>query len=234
MGRAHSWHALVLAAALCCGAGCHKVFRGRATQPNPLSHPNETLRVSEPITIVTGDMELEVPRPPGVGNASLLKKDRYPLKNVASFTVVSRDRLRFHVQLEHKWEEWADLHNWDASIVDSEGRRFVPERVERGDPKVVVFMWDYEVRSYRRDSFGDIAHVNNDGHRRRQPLGSLSLFRGKGDYVFYSRDIFTPDTKWITLVVERPGMAFAFTWKFADLDLYPGIAQRAPGEPLDR
>jgi len=228
MGRARWLSALVFVVALCSWAGCDRVFRGRTSQPNPLSHPNETLRISEPITIVTGDMELEVPRAPGPGSASVQHNQRLPLNNMASFTVVSRDRLRFHVQIEHKWEEWADLHNWDASIITSQGRRYEPERVEQGRPKHVVLMWDYEVRSYQPDSFGDISYVRNDGHKRRQPLGSLSLFRGRGDYVFYSRDIFTPQLEWITLVVERRGVAFAFTWKFTDPEIGPGLASAVP------
>ncbi len=224
MGRARLFVGVVFVVALCFGASCDRVFRGKTSQPNPLVHPNETLRISEPIVIITGDMELEVPRAPGVGSASLQHNERYHLRNKASFTVVSRDRLRFHVQLEHKWEEFADLHNWDASIIDSTGRRFEPEQVEQGKPEHVVFMWDYEVRSYQPDAFGDVGYVRNDGHRRRQPLGSLSLFRGRGDYVFYARDIFTPELEWISLVVERRGMAFVFTWKFTDLESGSAVA----------
>jgi hypothetical protein len=162
-------------------------------------------------------MELELPVDMGPNGGTLLRHKRWPLKNLASFTVVSRDRLRFHVQIEHKWEEWANLHTWHAWIVDSEGRRFDPERIEGGTPQHVVTMWDYEVRSARRNHFGDIVYVNNDGYKDRRPLGSLSVFRGKGDFVFYARDIFTPEIRWITLVVERRGVAFAFTWKFAEV-----------------
>jgi hypothetical protein len=178
-------------------------------------------------------MELERPRNRGPSGGVLMKNERYPLKNVASFTVVSRDRLRFHVQIEHKWEEFADLRTWHAWIVDSEGRRFVPEALEDGEPKHVVEMWDYEVRSVRRSHshLGDIVAVNDDGHRRRQPLGSLSLYRGNGDYVFYSQDIFTPEIRWITLVVERRGMAFAFTWKFAELEPEPDLRRFSQPAP---
>lgn len=201
--------------ALSMTAGCHREFKGDVTQPNPLASPTETLRESEAITIVTGDMDLYVPRQdPEQQNGSLSKNDRYPLINRASFTVVSRDRLRFHVQIEHKWQEYADLNSWQAWIVDDKGRRYLPEAIEARDAKHVVSMWDREVRSVRRNQFGDITHIANDGFKRRQTLGSLSVFRGLGDYVFYARDIFTPDVKRLTLVVERSGVAFTFTWKF--------------------
>lgn len=225
--RRSAW--LIIIVALAWAPGCHRVFKGYATQPNPLTHPTETLRHSESITIVTGDMELYVPRDsPKAAPGSLRARQRYPLINRASFTVVSRDRLRFHVQLEHKWREYANLNNWQAWIIDDKGRRYLPEAIEARDAKHVVSMWDREVRSVRRDRFGSIVQVNNDGHVRRQTLGSLSVFRGLGDYVFYSRDIFTPDVKRLTLVVERSGMAFTFTWKF-DEDGKPTAVPAASG-----
>jgi len=219
---------VVVIAALAGAAGCHRTFKGTAVQPNPLRQPLETLRVSEPIVVITHDMELNVPRPitgpppNGRPGTSYLRTEPYDLRNIASFTVVSRDRLRFHVQLEHKWQEYADLAEWQAWILDSRGRRWLPEQIESRKPKVVVEMWDYEVQSVQRNSFGDIVAVNEDGYRNRQPLGSLALFRGQGDYVFHGQDIFTPDLRWIMLVVERNGMAFTFTWKFADEATSPG------------
>ncbi|HTM23332.1 MAG TPA: hypothetical protein VL172_22575 [Kofleriaceae bacterium] len=208
---------MVVVVALGTAAGCHRTFKGSAVQPNPLRQPLETLRVSEPITIVTRDMELVRPRPAGAGSmAALIHNEPYNLENRASFTVVSRDRLRFHVQLEHKWKDYADVGGWQAWIMDSRGRRYLPEEIEARKPDLVVFMWDVEVRSVSRNAFGDITSVADDGYKNRQPLGSMSLFRGRGDYVFHGRDIFTPDLRWITLIVERPGMAFTFTWKFDD------------------
>jgi hypothetical protein len=196
--------------------GCHRTFHGAVSQPNPLLHPHETLRESEAVTIVTGDMELDVPRQYGV-----LSRQRYPLHNVANFTVVSRDRLRFHVQIEHKWSEWASVDTWTAYLIDDQGRRDRPERIERVRDAHVVMMWDYETRSVRRNAFGDIVAIHNDGHLRRNPLGTLSVFRGQGDFVFYARDIFTPDVQSLTLVLERSGVAFAFTWRFGDAATEP-------------
>jgi hypothetical protein len=203
-------------------AGCHRTFHGSVSQPNPLLHPHEMLRESEPITIVTGDMELEAPRVQGV-----LRRQRWPLNNVAAFTVVSRDRLRFHVQIEHKWSEWAMVDSWTAYLIDDRGRRYLPEAIERVSDAHVVMMWDYETRSVRRNAFGDIVAIADDGHRRRNPLGSLSVFRGRGDVVFYAHDLFTPDVRSLTLVLERTGVAFAFTWRFAEDAPAPGPGRGA-------
>jgi len=208
--------ALVVAAGLALGSSaCTRTFHSEVVQPNPLVKPTETLRDSEIVRIITGDMELNVPRDPE-SRVSLLRHKRYPLFNEASFTVVSRDRLRFHVQLEHKWIEWADLSSWEVYLVDDRGQRYLPEGIEHAKTKHMVSMWDYEIRSTQRNYFGDIVAINEDGWKRRTTLGSLSVFRGTADFVFYQRDLFTPEMQGMTLVVRRPGQAFEFEWNFRD------------------
>ena len=210
------WVLLVFAGVTAAASvGCTRTFSATVVQPNPLAKPTETLRDSEPVRIVTGDMELNVPRE-AEQRVSVLRNKRYPLINEASFTVVSRDRLRFHVQLEHKWQEWADLESWEVYMVDDRGQSYLPEAVEHAKTKHIVSMWDYEIRSAQRNAYGDIVAITEDGWRRRQPLGSLSVFRGTADFVFYQRDLFTPDVRKMTLVVRRSGQAFEFTWNFAD------------------
>lgn len=209
-------------------SGCAPVFKGEATQPNPIAEPTETLRISETIDVITGDMELSVPGAPIEGApATLMHMHRFPLHNDAQFTVVSRDRLRFHVQIEHKWQEWADLNNWTAYLEDDEGHRWQPEGLDHATTHLEVKMWDWEVRSANRNQFGDVSSVNDDGYRRRQPLGSIAWFRGKGDFVFYQRDLLRPDCRWLKLVVSRPGESFEFTWDFAD-EVASGDATTAP------
>ncbi len=228
-GCSRVWLAMLT---LALAAGCHKTFRGKATQPNPLAIPTETLRVSETISIITSDMELNVPVAVASagGNAQFFSNRKYRLRNEASFTVVSRDRLRFHVQIEHKWIEYVNLSNWSAYLVDDRGRRYRPESIDKTQDEHVVMMWDREVRTVGhqyRGGFGRIISVREDGYKNRQTLGNLSVFRGRGDIVFYRRDIFTPQVKSLTLVVERRGLAFAFTWNFVDQD-EPGPAGPEP------
>jgi hypothetical protein len=199
------------------GSGCARTFRGNTTQPNPLAKPTETLRQSEKITIITGDMELDTPEPPAAAQrVALVKNNRYPLYNQASFTIVSRDRLRFHVQVDHKWEEWADLKTWAVYLEDDAGRRWSPESVEHARTSIMTTMWDREQRTPVRNRFGDVVALQEDGWRNRQTLGSLSVFRGKADFVFYERDLFHANVKKLRLVIQRPGEAFEFTWNFQD------------------
>jgi hypothetical protein len=209
---------LLLGASLLASAGgCSRTFKGHAVQPNPLANQNETLRESEKITIVRGDMELEEPdaaRPSQ--RASLVRNHRYPLLNEARFTMVSRDRLRFHVQVDHKWEDWADLNSWEVYLIDDKGRQFYPEAIEHASTQIITRMWDREQRSARRNQYGDIVAINDDGWRNRQTLGSLSVFRGRADFVFYQRDLFTVNVRTMKLVVKRSGEAFEFKWHFHD------------------
>lgn len=195
--------------------GCSRTFTGHAAQPNPLGQRGFSLRESVPITIVTGDKDLpRIPVSDDSGGAVWGAFQPYPLRNIARFTVVSRDRMRFHVHLEHKWEEYADPTNWKATLVIDRKRRFAPENVEKNRKGHVSKMWDYEQRSYLTDPvYGDIIYVNNDGYRRRQALASWTLYKGEGDFVFYARDLFTPDVSSVRLILSRRTTAFEFTWR---------------------
>lgn len=224
-------HGLILGLVALAGlVGCTRTFRGNAVQPNPMSNPTDTLRQSEKITIITGDMELDQPdaagtsSQPSADGVQAAHNHRYPLYNQASFTIVSRDRLRFHVQIDHKWQEWADLKTWDVWLEDDTGKRWIPESVEHVHARMITSMWDREQRtsicsSSGRDAKGDCITTvgfQDDGWKHRQTLGSLSVFRGKGDFVFYQRDLFTDSVKKMRLVVTRPGQVFEFTWDFHD------------------
>ena len=207
------------------GAGCTRTFRAEAVQPNPMITPAETLRSSEKITIVTGDMELEAPDAPDPKErVTVAHNHHYPLINQASFTIVSRDRLRFHVQIDHKWEEWADLSTWDVHLEDGEGHTWLPEAIEHARTKLMTTMWDREQRTAVCSSQGKDAGGNcittvgvlDDGWKRRQSLGSLSVFRGNADFVFYQRDMMHAEVRGLRLVVKRSGEAFEFNWRFRD------------------
>ncbi|WP_428264904.1 hypothetical protein [Haliangium sp.] len=219
-----------MVAAAVLASGCQKTFTGSVSQPNPLRLPTETLRDSEPVVIVTGDHELRMPRPIERESGDTIEiSTRYPLRNVASFTVVSRDRLRFHVQVEHKWYEWVDLNTWDVYLIDDRGRRHDPEAIEHTRSQHMVSMWDYERRTVVRNQFQDVVTVLDDGYKRRNALGSMSVFRGLGDVVFHETDIFTPEVKSVTLVVERTTLAFSFTWHFSEAGLQGhGLLLRVP------
>lgn len=194
-----------------CLLGCHKTFEAKVHQPNPYREPTgEVLLISEKLVIVTGDMELEVPAGPGAQSMT-----RLPLINTAYFLIVSHDRLRFRVQVEHKFEEYTDVATWDIRLLVN-GKVYLPESVEPRKPKHKTRMWDYEQRSYTKNRYGDITHVNDDGWKRRVPLASVDFFRAWGDLVFYSRDIFTKRTGSVILEMTRGGITYKYYWYFDD------------------
>lgn len=210
-------------------AGCTTTFSGTALQPNPLAHSTETLRTSEKITIVTSQMGLNMPKAPQPGESGSLNSapahsTRFPFLNQASFTLVSRDRLRFHVQVDHSWEEWADLNTWEVELTDDQGRRWRPEALEHVRKHLMTKMWDQETRTQMCNHMGrsvtgdcyEVIGYYEDGYRDRQTLGNISVFRGNGDFVFYQRDLFTPHVRWMRLTLKRPGQAFEFLWEFED------------------
>ncbi|CAN5914347.1 hypothetical protein BH11MYX2_BH11MYX2_08840 [soil metagenome] len=205
-------------------AGCSRTFTGHTVQANPLANPLETLPTGEKITIVRGDMDLEKPDEALGPTASYVHNHRYPLLDTASFSIVTRDRLRFHVQIDHKWEEYADLSSWTVHLEDDAGHRWEPEAVESAKTRIITSMWDREQRTAicsrgQRNGRGDCYNTigfADDGYKRRMTLGSLSVFRGTADFVFYERDIFNPRVRKLKLVVSRPGETFEFVWDFED------------------
>jgi hypothetical protein len=215
----------VLAASAVAGLGCARTFRAEAVQPNPMTQPAETRHSSEKVTIVTGDMELEMPYAPDPGQrVAPARNHRYPLINQASFTVVSRDRLRFHVQIDHKWEDWADPTTWNVHLEDDQGHRWTPEGTEHARIKLINQVWDREQRtsvcsSAGRDGTGaciTTVGVLNDGWKHRQTLGTLTVFRGNADFVFHQNDLLRPEVHKLRLVLERTTEAFEFIWRFND------------------
>jgi hypothetical protein len=215
MQRARGWSGRLACAAwlaaLGTAAGCHTTLSGKAMQPNPLAMPQEEVsRESKHIHIRVKDMD--VPR-------------QFQMFQTAWFSVISRDRLRFHVVLVHKWEEFADVSGWDAKLEDDRGRVYIAQDKEKRSNRFTTKVWDHEIHTARTNLFGDVVGTYNDGHRRRVSLDKVDLFKGSGDVVFYSRDIFDQDIRRLTLTLSRGGISYRFVWDLYDPD--------EPGAPVD-
>ena len=111
-----------------------------------------------------------------------------------------------------------------ADLVDDHTRQCLRPAVRHGIAGAGGY--ERERRTAKRNAFGDIIQINDDGYKDRQPLGSLSVFRGRGDFVFYSRDIFGPEVRWMTLELSRSGITFRYTWKFTDEESSESVATR--------
>jgi hypothetical protein len=208
------------------GAACStSALTAHTMQPNPLTMPsNEVLRESKHLHIAVKDMD--IPR-------------AFRMYQSAWFQVVSRDRLRFHVVLVHKWEEMTDVRGWNAHLEDDSGHVYYPEAREKRTDKHTGQVWDYERRSAEYNLFGDVIGTRNDGYKQRVPLDKVDLFKGSGDVVFHAPDLFHEHVKRLTLVLERGGVAYRFTWDLYDPreDGYReeeggDNANADPGEPI--
>jgi hypothetical protein len=102
---------LAVAFAVVSVAACTKTWTAEVTQPALVLRANVEARTSLPLVIAVRDMEL----------------GKWAITNTAYYVVVSRDRLRFHVTLRHKWDTMADLKNWSVYVEDANGVRHYPE-----------------------------------------------------------------------------------------------------------
>jgi len=141
---------------------------------------NLDARSSLPAVIELHDMEL--PR-------------SIPLMNSVYFVAVSRDRLRFHVTLHHKWEDMSDPTRWRVWIEDDRGHVYQPAACDRRVVKPVTTMYD---------------------PYRTQPFLSFTVYKGDGDYVFYRHDLVRKNMRWLTLVMKRPGYEYRYRWSFVE------------------
>lgn len=173
-----------IAVLVAAASGCNKSWRVETTQPRLTLGANLDARTSLPGVIHLGDMEL--PR-------------SMHLPNSAYFVAVSRDRLRFHVTLRHKWEEIADPSSWRVWIEDDLGHRYAPEDVDRRGLRPVTTVYDQG----RRGS-------------NLYPLVTFTVYQGDGDYVFYRHDLLRRNMRWLMLVMVRPGYKYRYVWSFAD------------------
>lgn len=159
---------------------CNKTWSADTLTPPITFGANLDARSSLPAVIELHDMEL--PR-------------SIPLMNSVYFVAVSKDRLRFHVTLHHKWEDMSDPTRWRVWIEDDRGRVFHPAAVDRRVIRPVTRMYD----AYQRSA-----------------LLSFTVYKGDGDYVFYRHNLVRKDMRWLTLVMKRPGYEFRYRWSFVE------------------
>jgi hypothetical protein len=209
-----TWLGAILVSAT---TACTTRLKASTTEPNPMTfarQPSEPA-LSSRLLIPTRDMEFS---------------SHDWMTNTAYFSVVSRDRLRFHVTLQHKWKEVTDIKSWDVHLEDDRGHVYEPESTEEKNNKHKSRIYDYERRTVLPPQYPNSPElvegqtisqdyatrqgIPNDGWKERVPLASVDTFKGQGDYVFHARDIFSPTTKRVTLVMKRDGLEYRFTWNF--------------------
>src|SRR5262249_20290909 len=130
----------------------------------------------------------------------------------------------------HKWKEVADPTAWNVSLTDEAGHTYYPETKETRYNDMITQMWDREKRTARYtlpsgdpqlqggdQLHGDVKSLNNDGYKDRQPLESVDVFQGSGDFAFHAKNLFNRTTHRLTLRMEKMGVVYEFTWNLVDL-----------------
>ena len=168
--------ASIVAVVFACG--CTKQMSAQVTQPPLVMSAGLVARTSLPLEIVTRDMEYGPVR----------------TRNSAYFVVVSRDRFRFHVVLQHKWDDVADLRTWNAYVLDARGHRLDVESLTARVRPIDSFL------------------IGGTLYRFRQPI-----YDGAGTFSVYAPDLVDADGS-ITLVLSRPGFEYRFHWITTDID----------------
>jgi hypothetical protein len=159
-------------------SGCTRHWSAHVEQPPLLLNAGVAMRTSMPLAIVVRDME----------------SGRYPIVNRAYYVIVSRDRLRFHITLHHKWDEVADLKNWTAYVEDAHGKRHYPADLTAGVERVTT--------------------VQINGARY---LMNILMYRGTADLSIYDHDLLAAGNQ-LTLVLTRPGVEYRYRWVTAELE----------------
>jgi len=177
---------VVLVLPLLAPSACMRRLQASAIQPNPLlaRHVATESATSESLYIHTRDVQLEGGR-------------NIQLRSSASFAAVTRDRVRFHVAIVHRWEEIADTAGWTVWLEDETGHRFVPQRREVPRINRVALEWLYDPQL---------------GKVRAYP--TIDVYQGKADYVFVEKDLIGPHRRSLTLILERDGTQYRYDWRF--------------------
>jgi hypothetical protein len=160
-------------------AGCTKHLSTQVVQPPLAFGAGVESRTSIPLAIVVRDMDT----------------GRLPIRNSAYYVAVSRDRLRFHITLHHKWDEMADLKQWSLYVEDANGKRHYPEDVTAEVSQVTTL------------------HVRNVVYQLHAPM-----YRGTAALSIYDRDLFAAGNR-LTLVLSRPEMEYRYRWITSDVDV---------------
>lgn len=211
LGVVSSRAGLTYLALLVLAVGCDRSWESKVVQPRPYLGVSQEGRTSFPLVIRTRDMDL--PR-------------FIHLVNSAYFVVVSKDRMRFHVTLHHKWESMSDPSRWVVWIEDDLGRRFYPSSLDgkRVRPVNQVF----GQRRYRGSRVLEaplhlveaVEEIDD-----RLPLAAFGYYRGDADFVFYREDLFRSEMRVLTLVMKRPGYEYRYVWTFVDDPDAPGATR---------
>jgi len=156
---------------------------------------------SDPITRST--------TPQSINLADMHLPARLRLPNSAQVVLVTRDRIRARVRFIHRWQGMTDMTRWKAWLEDDRGTKLYPTAVEKRTTAFINTIVVPDIDGLQRKT----------GFVYRVPV---NLYDGGGDYVFYRPGFYRRKMNSMTLVLQRRGYQFRYTWNFVE-DLEDGL-----------
>jgi hypothetical protein len=204
--------------------GCSTTLTGRAEDQNPLLKPDH---ISEGIAIPTKDAQIIANAGESVGDPGNENRGRYSASGAsythptfhqtAYFQAPSSGQVVFIVELQNRWRELTHAENYEVTLVDDLGRKFLPAEV-RSTTSRIVFAGMILART-------DVVHMvvlsssapggafvfsHNEGDQgdTKAMMGARSLIEFRGD------NIVTPGTKRLLLRLTNRNRSLEFVWDF--------------------
>lgn len=197
----------ILLATLVAVGGCKRSWSVESAQPRMFLGADPITRTSTSQSINLADMHLP---------------SQFRLPNTAKVVLVTKDRIRARVRFIHRWQGMTDMNRWKAWLEDDEGNVLYPSAVEK---RTTSFINELVVpdRDQLRRKTGFVYRI------------PVNLYDGGGDYVFYRENLYRRDLNSLTLVLQRRGYQFRYTWHFVEdpedgLDNAPELAVVAVGD----
>jgi hypothetical protein len=131
----------------------------------------------------------------------------FQLRSSAQFSMVSQDRIRFHLGIARQDEEEADVRGWKVVIEDDTGRRYEPQRELPVMKRLALNwrLWPYQPGDSWCQQPPCLSRV----------IPGYEAFEGSADYTIHETN-FLRNKKRLTLLATRHGVTMRFTWNFAD------------------
>jgi hypothetical protein len=205
-------------------AGCSTTLIGRAQDQNPLTKPDH---ISEGIAIPTKDAQIIANAGESVGDPGNENRGKYSASGAsythptfhqtAYFQAPNPNQVVFIIELQNRWRELTHAENYEVTLVDDLGRKFLPAEV-RSTNSHVVFAGMVLART-------DVVHMvvfsssapggayvftHNEGDQGDSGamMGARSLVEFRGD------NIVTPSTKRLVLRLQNRNRSLEFVWDF--------------------
>ena len=208
-------------------SACSTTLIGRADDQNPFTKPDH---ISEGVIIPVKDVQIISNAGESVGDPGKENKGKYAASGAsythptfhqtAYFQAPNPNQIIFLVELQNRWRELTHAESYEVTLIDDQGRKFLPADVKSTASRVVwagmtlgrtdvvhmtVFDSSAPGGAYQF-SHGESTTGDTSDNSTMLAARSLIDFRGA--------NIVTPTTKKLTLRLHNRNRSLEFVWDF--------------------